>query len=114
MHSIRFAVDGCVAFFNKQPNSWIHALSTLAVIFLGVGFDIVAIEWILLFLAVCLVWMTEMINSAIEEIVNWISPEWSDKARYIKDVSTAAVLIAALFALITAMIIFVPYILRLF
>jgi diacylglycerol kinase len=59
-------------------------------------------------LAIALVWTTEAINTAIEKIVDFISPDFHPKAGEIKDLAAGAVLIASLFALITGLIIFVP------
>lgn len=107
--SIRYAWQGWMRFFHAEPNTWIHLIATISVFFLAVGFNVSATEWILLLMAIALVWIAEMFNSAIEVIVDWISSEWHEKAQYIKDVSAGAVLVAAAFALITGLVVFIPY-----
>jgi diacylglycerol kinase len=54
------------------------------------------------------VMMVELINTAIEVLVDKISPEYDRQAGNIKDISAAAVLITALMALIIGLIIFIP------
>ena len=59
-------------------------------------------------LAIGFVWTTEIINTAIEKIMNLISEEQRPEIRIIKDMSAAAVLIAAIAALVTGCIVFIP------
>lgn len=108
--SFYYAFQGIYAFFQSQHNMYIHVIAALAVILLGFVFQITRLEWMAVVLCIVLVFAAEMINSAIEVLVDLVSPHWSDKAKYIKDVSAAAVLIIALGAAITGGIIFLPYI----
>jgi len=57
--------------------------------------------------------VTEIFNTMIETLVDLVSPGYNEKAGRIKDMSAAAVVIAALFALVTALIIFIPKLLLL-
>jgi diacylglycerol kinase len=54
-----------------------------------------------------------MINTAIEELVNMLSPEYNKKAGLIKDVAAGAVLIAAIVSIIIGVIIFLPKMIKL-
>jgi diacylglycerol kinase len=62
---------------------------------------------------IAMVFITEMFNTAIERIVDYISPEISDMARHCKDLSAAAVLVAAIIAFIAGVVIFLPKLLLL-
>jgi len=86
-------------------------LATVIVIVAAIFFRVTPTESILLSLAVGLVWITEMINTCIERVMNFISTEDHPEIRYIKDVSAAAVLISSLTALIVGSIIILPKIL---
>lgn len=112
--SFYYAFQGVSAFFTSQPNMYIHALAGIAAVLCGVWFQITGLEWALVILCISLVWAVEMINSAIEVLVDMVSPEWSAKAKYIKDVSAAAVLVVAIGSAVTGGLIFLPYFLNFF
>jgi diacylglycerol kinase len=61
-----------------------------------------------------MVWITEAVNTAIEFLVDLISPEFNPLAGHIKDIAAAAVLLSALAAIIIGCIIFIPELLYLF
>ncbi|MFH2094725.1 MAG: diacylglycerol kinase family protein [Bacteroidota bacterium] len=112
--SFGYAFRGIACMFATQHNSWIHAAVTLIVIAGAIWFRLTLTEWCLLALATGLVLAAEAFNTATEAMVNFISPDFNEKAGKIKDLGAAAVLIAAIFAAITGLIIFVPYFIRLF
>ena len=107
-NSFKYAFAGIVAFFNKEHNARIHLAATIAVIALAVGFHISTIEAIVLTLAMGFVWSAEIFNTAIEKMMDFISTKKNSKIKFIKDVSAAAVLVAAVTALGTGCIIFIP------
>jgi diacylglycerol kinase len=104
--SFKPAFDGWVHVWTWEPNSWIHAGITIAVVILGFWLRISRIEWVAIVLAAGLVWLAEFFNSAIEAIVDLASPRRHKLAKVAKDVSAGAVVIAALTALIVGVIIF--------
>lgn len=108
--SFYYAFQGIYAFFKSQHNMYIHVIAALVAILLGFIFQISRLEWMAVVLCIVLVFAAEMLNSAIEVLVDWVSSDRSAKAKYIKDVSAAAVLIIAIGAAITGGIIFFPYI----
>ena len=55
-----------------------------------------------------MVFIAELFNTALETLVNLVSPEFNPKAGHVKDISAAAVLIAAIMALIIGVLIFLP------
>ncbi len=112
--SFYYAFQGGYAFFKAQPNMCIHVLAATIVVLCGVWFKITSIEWMLISLCISLVLAVEMINSAIEVLVDLVSPNWSVKAKYIKDVSAAAVLVVAIGSAVTGGLIFLPYFLKFF
>lgn len=80
------------------------AIVTVGVfIFIGIG----PIEWIIIIALIILVIVVEWINTAIEEVVNYISEDYNEKARDIKDLSAGAVLLSCVFAFIIGMIILI-------
>jgi diacylglycerol kinase len=76
---------------------------------MGWYLEITKTEWILSLFCIALVLSLEAINSAIEYLVDLASPDFHPLAKKSKDIAAAAVLIAAIFALIIGLLIFLPY-----
>jgi diacylglycerol kinase len=87
----------------------IHLVATIFVVCAGFYFKISRFEWLAVILTIALVLVAEIVNTAIEEIVNFISPNFNEKAGLIKDLGAAFVLIAAIFAIVVGAIVFIPY-----
>ena len=86
-----------------------HALSALAAILAGLVFRISATEWLFLLLSIFLVIAFEILNSAIENVVDLASHYHFDMlAKKAKDMAAGAVLVVSLFAAVTGLIIFIP------
>ncbi|UOQ73235.1 diacylglycerol kinase family protein [Hymenobacter cellulosilyticus] len=85
-----------------------HALATVIVIGLGFYFRISGLEWALVALAVGSVWSAELVNTAIEAVVDLVSPEYHLLAGKAKDVAAGAVLVTAGAALVVGLLVFGP------
>ena len=83
------------------------AAAIIAVI-AGFIFQISKLEWLAIVFAIGLVFILEIINTAIEHLANFMSPDKHDAIKKIKDLAAAAVLIAAITAFIIGLIIFLP------
>jgi len=108
--SFVFAVKGLKEFFCTQLNSWIQIAASLSVIFAGFYFDISTNEWLAVLLCIALVFVSEIINTAIEYLCNLVSPDYNPLAGKVKDLAAAAVLMASIFSLIVASVVFWKYI----
>lgn len=106
--AFRHAFAGLRYVISTQRNAWIHALATLMVIIVGIWLDIDRRDWVILLLAIGLVWLAEFLNTALEAVVDLASPETHPMARVGKDVGAAAVLIAATAAAITGLLVMGP------
>ena len=107
--SFGFAIDGIIAFLRSEPHARIHALATVIVVILSAAFQITGMEWIMILMVIGMVWVTEMFNTVVEKIMDHVSPEIHPRVKWIKDVAAGAVLVAAIIAIITGLIIFIPY-----
>ncbi len=112
--SFKYAFNGLLYILKTQTNMQIHLVAMIIVVVAGFYFHISTEEWLFLALTIALVLISEIVNTAIEEIVNFISPEFNKKAGLIKDLGAAFVLLAALFAIFVGSIIFIPKIIFLF
>lgn len=98
--------------FNR--NLKIDTAVALIVVILSILFGVSVLEKAILGLAILIVISSEMINTAIEEMVNLITNEHRKEAKIAKDVAAGMVLAATVGAAIIGFIIFVPYIFKLF
>lgn len=110
--SFGFAINGIIALFRTEHNAWIHGGLTIAALFLSFLLKISKTEFIVLLLAITLVWMAEIINTAIEKSMDFISTEKHPQIGLVKDLSAAAVLISAVAAFVIGTIIFLPKLLH--
>lgn len=103
-----YAFRGLNFLFRGQPNAWIHLTAAIGVIIAGFLCHLSSIEWGVIIFAIGLVFSAELFNSAIEELVNKVSPEFHPLAGKVKDLAAGAVLVAAITAAIIGAIIFLP------
>ncbi len=113
LHSLRHAANGVRLALNTQRNMRAHAAVTLLVIATGIVLPTSLGEWVAIAITIGLVWQAELINTAIEAIVDKTSPEIHPLARAAKDCAAAAVLVTALTALVVGALIFTPKLLAL-
>jgi len=106
--SFVYAFKGLRTLFVFEHNSRIHLFAAAFTVLLGFILDISGIEWIAVCFSIALVLGFEIINTAIEHLCDLISKEKSETIRRIKDLSAAAVLVSAIFALTVGIIIFIP------
>src|SRR5258708_1386450 len=110
INSVGFAWRGIRKAFSEQRNLKFHFSAAFAVVAAGFYFEIAAEEWMVLVLIIGFVVALELLNTAMEELVNVVSPEHQSKAGKIKDIAAGAVLIAAITAVIIGFLIFHKYI----
>ena len=106
--SFGFAFRGLVSFFQEEPNARIHLAFTIGVIAMSVYFKLSAAEMIALTIAIAMVWVAEIFNTAIERVMDFISMEKNPNIKFIKDLAACGVLLSAIAALITGLLIFLP------
>lgn len=106
--SFSFAFEGLKQALKEEPNFKIHSAIGVAAIILAYFFGFSRVEWLVLVFTIFLVLVLELINTAVEDLVNMVRPEISEKAKAVKDVMAAAVLLGAIFAAIVGVILFLP------
>lgn len=110
-NSFAYAFKGLKLVFTTQHNSWIHLFAAGAVVAAGFFFGITKTEWLFVVTAISLVLITEMLNTAIEFLVDLVSPGYNELAGKVKDLAAGAVLFAALMAAVIGVLVFGPYLL---
>lgn len=103
-----YAWRGIVLGFRTQRNLQVHAAMAILAICMGFWLKVSLTEWCFIAFAIGLVISAELFNTAIEHLVDLVSPEWNEKAGKIKDIAAGAVLVCAIAALTVGLIIFLP------
>ena len=114
IESFGYAFKGIATLFISEPNARIHAAVLSLVVLAGFYFQIERSEWLTIVLISALVLSAEAMNTAIEFVVDLVSPDYHPLAGKAKDVAAAAVLLAAFGAVVIGLIIFLPKIKALF
>lgn len=114
LQSFRFAFRGIGFLISGEHNAWIHCFAAICVVVCGFLFDISAFEWIAVSFAIGLVLAMEAVNSAIELLCDFVSPERREIIGRVKDLAAGAVLLVAITAAVIGGVVFFPKIALLF
>jgi diacylglycerol kinase len=98
-------VRGIRAALAREPHLRVHAVAAVAVGLLAVVLPLSGAERAALALAVGLVWVAELVNTAIERLVDLVSPGYDVVAAQVKDIAAGAVLVAALAAAVVGAVV---------
>lgn len=107
-----FAFNGIKYAFKTQLNFRVHCFVALVIAALCFYLELNKTEWLWIIAAISIVLMAELANTAIEILVDLISPEYNIKAGLVKDIAASLVLIAALMALTVGILILLPKIIH--
>lgn len=113
-NSFKYAFKGISTGLKQERNMKIHLAMTILVVFCGIFFKISQTEWSVCIILCGLVWAAELINTAIESVVDICSPNYQEKTKTAKDTAAGAVLVLAIVSAIVGFIIFFPKFLYLF
>ena len=108
LESFKYAFDGFKTFFLEEHNARIHAFIALIIILIGFYFNLSNIEWLFIIFCIGFVFFAELVNSSIENIADFVSPEKHNSIKNVKDLAAAAVLTSAITSVIVGLIIFLP------
>lgn len=100
LEAVNCAIEGILWTVRSQKHMRFHFFAAVGVILLALQFRITALEFILLAIAVTMVMLAELLNTALEAVVDLVSPEYHPLARRAKDVAAGAVLIASIGAVV--------------
>ncbi|NLJ80326.1 MAG: phosphatase PAP2 family protein [Firmicutes bacterium] len=103
------AFQGLIHVVRTQRNMRVHLLTGILVIILASVLGLSRLELTILLLTIGLVFVVEVINTALEEVVNLISPEYHPLAGVIKNIAAGAVLVTALTAVGVGYLVFIDY-----
>lgn len=110
--SFGYAFQGIYYAFKFNQNLRLHLFSAVVVIIASIFFHVNPFEKGILGVMILLVISAEMVNTAIEEMVDYVIKEHSREAKIAKDVSAGMVLLTAIGSIIVGVLIFGPYIVK--
>lgn len=110
LKSFGYAFKGLVVAVREQQNLKIHLAITLVVIALAYWLEVTMLEWCVLLILIGLVLAVELLNTAIENLVDLVTTEHHPLAGKVKDIAAAAVFVLAGISVIVGFIIFAPYV----
>lgn len=110
--SFYYAWQGIWHVIQTQRNMWVHLAAGATVIVVGILFGVSWAEWACLLTIMALVYTLEILNTVVESLVDMYTREYHPLAKVAKDAAAGAVLVAAIFSVAVALVIFVPRILH--
>ncbi|MDG1226509.1 MAG: diacylglycerol kinase family protein [Polaribacter sp.] len=114
LRSLKFALRGMWLLITTEDSIKAQLFIAIVATVLGFYFDISNIEWMIQFLAIGMVLVAEAVNTAVEEVADFIHPDYHKKIGLIKDIAAGAPSFAACISLIIAGFIYIPKISLLF
>lgn len=112
IESFRYAFEGVRTAFQEERNMRSHVFSTIIVIILSYFLSLSLNEWLWILFACFAIIVMEILNTVVENIIDFVSPNYHPLAKKVKDMAAAAVLFTSFFSMITGGIILVPKVLE--
>lgn len=109
IESINCAIEGIIWAAKSQRHMRTHFLAAVAILLLALFFRVAALDFVLLAFAATLVLVAELLNTALEVVVDMVSPDVHPLARRAKDVAAGAVLVASIGAAVVGYVALAPY-----
>jgi diacylglycerol kinase (ATP) len=107
--SFGYALRGLGFMLKSQHNAWIHLVATAFVVIAGMWLHIREDDWRWIVVAIGMVWVAEIVNTAFEHLCDVVQPEFHVSVKAAKDIAAGAVLVAAIAAAIIGILVFLPY-----
>lgn len=112
-NSVKNSVNGLIYAYVNEQSLTLHAILTLIVLISGFYFHISKMQWAILVIVVSIVMITELLNTAIEAVVDLVTNEYHELAKIAKDCASAAAFISSLLATGLYLYVFLPQIYKL-
>lgn len=114
LNSIKNSWDGYVYAYTNEQSLTIHAILAILVIFSGFYFHASRTQWTVIVLVMTIVVIAELLNTAIEAVVDLVTEEYHPLAKIAKDCASAAVFTSSILAAGLYIYVFLPQIIKLF
>lgn len=111
--SYRYSIRGILLAFRYEHNMIFHFAAAIAVLIANSLLKVNKTEWLITVILIGLAWMAEIFNTAIEKLADRVNKEQDPLIGQVKDLAAGAVLIMCFFAVVCAVVIYLPYLLKL-
>lgn len=108
LDSFRYAFEGLAYVVRAERNARVHLAVSLVVVVVSAWLRLSRVEWVFIIMAIALVFAGEMLNTVVELVIDIVAPHQDSLAKHAKDVAAGAILIAAIAAAATGLIILGP------
>ncbi len=106
--SFHYAISGILIAFREERNFKIHTILAVCAIFLATLLTCSPTEWMIILLCIGVVMSAEIFNTALENTMDWLDPQYNKYVKRVKDLAAGAVLIISLAVAAIGLLIFVP------
>ena len=113
-NSVKYSLAGIRYAYKNEQSMTIHVIITALVVICGFVFDITHFEWIICLFLIGLVMATELINTALEAVVDLVTQDYHPLAKVAKDTASAAVFTFSCVAAVVGLLVFIPHIIEFF
>ncbi len=114
LRSWSYSMDGLIYAYRYEQSMLIHVIVTIAVIITNIVLKVSAMHWLITMLAIGMVLAAELINTAIEAVVDMVTLEIHPLAKIAKDCGSAATFVLSMMAAVMGLVVYIPYIIKLF
>ncbi|MDO4765400.1 MAG: diacylglycerol kinase family protein [Eubacteriales bacterium] len=112
--SFRYAISGIYFAFREERNFKVHSILAILAIFLATILQCNLTEWIIIILCIGIVMSAEIFNTAIENTMDWLDPQYNKYVKKVKDLAAGGVLVVSIAVAIVGLLIFVPKVIHFF
>ncbi|SFA95676.1 diacylglycerol kinase family protein [Bacillus sp. cl95] len=108
MKSFGFAIEGITQGIKEEKNMRIHLFFSIIALSISIMLSLSSLEWVLIILCIGGMLALELVNSALERVVDMVTKEYHPLAKQAKDMAAGAVFLYAIISVIIGLIIFMP------
>jgi diacylglycerol kinase (ATP) len=105
--SFNYAIEGVIHVLRRERNMRVHFALATVVLVLAFAYDVTKVELMVLLVSIAFVLFAEMVNTAIEEMIDVSTQHYDPRAKIAKDVAAGAVLVASVVAATIGYLVFV-------
>ncbi len=112
VRSFKYSIDGLIYAYKYEQSMLIHVFATICVLAVNIFFHVKAFEWLVTLVCIGMVLSAELINTAVEAVVDMITLEEHPLAKIAKDCTSAATFVLAMMAAVIGFVIYIPYVIE--
>ena len=111
--SVKYSFEGLKYAYTHEQSLLLHIFLSIVAITCGILFKITGTQWILLFIMMTIIIVAELINTAIEAVVDLVTDKYDPLAKIAKDCGSAAAFVSSMLAIMVGAYVFLPKIIEL-